>query len=235
MKKNILRVFFLLMVFALIVSMGANQAKAIQDTPEGNQFDEDETYFSDNDPLDEAEVLESDDSYEITRRDDIPEALQSSHISTITFNADNFIPYDYNHITDYTRAKKGCLGVVQNTTPVKWRQAIFPLAIPAGSQLVGLGFSGVDNLTGSESFLTFSIMRNSYDGNHRQEVAKVATTDAYADPNAFWEVASIDNHIVDADWSYELHISFFPTLPNQLNDMKICQLMVNYLDRKSVV
>jgi hypothetical protein len=62
MKKNSLRIVLLLIVFVLIGSMGANQAKANQDRPDAGQPGEDEIYNLSYQPIDEENILDTGDS-----------------------------------------------------------------------------------------------------------------------------------------------------------------------------
>lgn len=229
MKKNVLRAVYLLLVFVLIASLGANQAKADVDTPVEGQNDGDEAYFLNYQPIDEAANLDLGESSEIMVGEEMPQLAAGAY--RLNFSGAEFKVWNPGYLENMQRTRAGCVGIKfpgETTTRIG---ATLPLSIPAGSTIYSIVFTGVDNFTGTGRHLELSLRRYLWNGTGTYEVIKeLKTTDAFASANPFWMNAVNINHVVSPDYTYYLYIDMFPVWSNwsDLEKLNICQLGIEY-------
>lgn len=228
MKKNVLRAVYLLLVFVLIASLGANQAKADVDTPVEGQNDGDEAYFLTYQPIDEAANLDLGESSEIMVGEEMPQLAAGTH--RLNFSGAEFHAWNILYATEQVRVNNGCVGIKLDSPSSLSNGATLPLSIPVGSRIYSIVFTGVDNFTGTGRHLEFSLRRYKWDGKESQVLKTLSTTDDFSNPNPFWMNAVNINHEVSPDWTYGLYIEMFPVWDSysDLQKLKICQLGVEY-------
>ncbi len=229
MKKKIISVIYLLMVFVLIASLGANPAKAVQDSPEVSQNGGDEAYLLDSKPFDEEIILDSDTSSETSFGfGDMPQLAAGAY--RLNFTGDEFKIWNPDRTTNMRRVDVGCVGIKLDSASSNRFGATLPLSIPAGSRIHSIVFTGVDNYNLTGRYLEFHLRRYKWNGTSDELVKKLQTTDQFASPNPFWMNAVNINHEVSPDWTYYLYIEMFAVWDSwdDLKNLKICQLGVEY-------
>ena len=231
MKKNSLRIVLLLIVFVLIGSMGANQAKANQDSPEAGQPGEDEIYNLNYQPIDEENILDTGDSSDDIYSEEMPEVMAAGK-NFLSFSAREFNIWNTIRTPLMKNVDFNCMGIkIENAADSDRYGATLPLPIPAGSKITGIGFSGLDNYPDDGYYLSYSLRRAYWDGTKPFQAIKTLDTTAapYANPNPFWKWGSVD-HVVDDDYAYYLYIELHSIIDSYaaLNGQKICQVAVEY-------
>jgi len=229
MKKNVLRAVLLLLVFVLIGSMGANQAKAVQDSPEVNQDGGDEVYFLTDKPLDEAVILDRNANSKTSFGfGDMPQLAAGAY--RLNFTGDEFKSWNPEDVTKMRRVDFGCVGIKLDGASTNRYGATLPLSIPAGSTIHSFVFTGVDNYNLEGRYLTVHLRRYLWDGTADELIARLATTDEFASPDPFWMNEVGIDHVVSPHYTYYLYINLFPVWTNwsDLHNLKICQVGVEY-------
>lgn len=228
MKKNVLRAVYLLLVFVLIASLGANQAKAEVDTPVEGQNGGDEAIFLTLEPIDEETILDLGDSSGIMVGEEMPQLAAGAY--RLNFSGAEFKSWNPAYVDRMQRTRSGCVGVKTPGEETSHYGATLPLSIPAGSTIHSIVFTGVDNFSGTNRSLRFYLRRYLWNGTQAETVKMLQTTDAFSSPNPFWMNAVNINHVVSPDWTYYLYIEIFPVWSNwsDLEKLNICQLGVEY-------
>lgn len=228
MKTKVYKTIFVVMVLVLLISMGASQAKASPDTPDGSQTVGEDSYFTFSRPVGENYAQEAGNDQGVFL-DGVPEVMAG--INRVTVSAANAFPWNSQNYSKYRRTNVSCLGVkVADEGGGHFHGAVIPIDIPLGSRITSMYFTGVDNFNGPERTLIARIDRDYWDGITFETIKALHSGVEYATPNVFTVRGDV-NHVVAIGWTYTIFLDLFPYWgsDDDIESLKICQIGIEYI------